>query len=265
MLYAVDAYKLRLQQPSGAAPRAPAVRDLLRGVGAITLGGSAPVYGVFFASFAPLRELARRHTDSEAARQATLAACSALCAVPASLAGVPADVVKKRLVLAPGAGGAGAALRALLRAPGGARNLFAGAELNLLRDVPFVGLKMAVFEALCAAYSAWGARAPEPGAPPDARATVTPRAAAVIGAGSGALTALVTAPLDAVNTAVKARAGTIPADVGSSARLARAMFARDGPGVFFRGAAVRVAIVTIGSTIFWPVQVAVAARWLDPG
>ena len=42
-------------------------------------------------------------------------------------------------------------------APGGARNLFAGAELNLLRDVPFVGLKMVVFEALCAAYrhSAW--------------------------------------------------------------------------------------------------------------
>ena len=87
----------------------------------------------------------------------------------------------------------------------------------------------------------------------------------MIGAASGALTALFTAPLDAVNTAVKARAGTIPADVQSSSRVAREMFARDGAGVFFRGAAVRVAIVTIGSAIFWPVQVAVAARWLGPG
>ena len=132
----------------------------------ITLGGSAPVYGAFFASFAPLRE-PRGGTPTRRPRARRRSPRgSALCAVPRAR-----RRARRRREEAPRArAGRGRRGRGAARGRPRARRRRAqpvrgrGAQPAARRAIRRAqdGRR---FEALCAAYSAWGARAPEPGAP----------------------------------------------------------------------------------------------------
>ena len=77
----------------------------------------------------------------------------------------------------------------------GFRGLFLGWEANLLKDVPFSGIKMSLFEGLGRLYRHLVYN--------DQLQRFTPKETAFVGLSSGILTAFITAPIDNVNTRIK--------------------------------------------------------------
>lgn len=124
-------------------------RKLFKGVGTVALCGSAPAFGFFFGVYEPFKYLIedRFRCDPTVA----VLGASVAGAVPASIIGVPTDVIKKRLVLGLAETPMGAA-RQVIAERGGVRGLFIGWEANLLKDVPFAAFKLSLYEGLMRFY-----------------------------------------------------------------------------------------------------------------
>jgi solute carrier family 25 S-adenosylmethionine transporter 26 len=233
--YSIDGYKAQLQSGLGVD-----YRRMSRGLVSLSLVGNAPSLAFFFASYSALKQSAVG--DSAAG----VLAASLVCAVPASLISVPGDTLKKRVVLGVDRSPS-AALRAVMKSSSaadggtGVRGLFVGWQANMAKDVPFAAMKMTLYEGLLrlAAYMAPGNRSVD-----DLREVER----AGVGFCSGAVTAVLTNPLDVVNTRMKV--GMIPASQGIVAG-ANAVFRAEGPAALFAGLAPRVLIIGFGSSLFF--------------
>jgi hypothetical protein len=117
-------------------------KKLTRGVLWLPWVGIAPSISSFFLLYTPTRHILSQdvlHNDTAAVLLASL-----VCAVPASIMRIPADVVQKRLAL-----GAIESPRAVMSAiikEDGWRGLWVGWRVNLVKDVPLAALKMSLYE-----------------------------------------------------------------------------------------------------------------------
>ena len=135
-----------------------------------------------------------------------------MSAIPSSIAAVPADVIKKRLILghhdsnlnhrhSNSHSSVAATIRAIYRT-GGAREFFLGWKANLSKDVLFSAVKMSLYEGWARVYLSVKNRS-------SGKYTVGTAAdlngyeAAGAGMVSGVATAVLTCPIDCVNTRIK--------------------------------------------------------------
>jgi len=88
----------------------------------------------FFFCYQPIKKFADEYTDDQAL---SVLVASIVSSVPSSLVYVPADVVKKRVVLGVNTN-ATEALKSILKEKG-FKGLFLGWQANLVKDVPFAG------------------------------------------------------------------------------------------------------------------------------
>jgi hypothetical protein len=233
VLYAIDSAKVRAQ--TAPVKGADGFRILFRGIIPTILLGSVPVFGTFFFIYAPIRETLH-HSDYEY----FLPVASSICAVPATIIGIPSDVIKKRLVLGIDAN----VISALnhIMADRGWRGLFAGWHVNLVRDLPFAAVKVGLYETFVSHYKNWyGLSKRDP---------IPPLGAAICGVASGVACAIVTCPLDVINTRIKSGETTST----SILRVGKQIVANQGIPALFRGVAMRSIVLGIGSSIFWPIQ-----------
>jgi hypothetical protein len=79
---------------------------------------------------------------------------------------------------------------------------------------------------------------------------ISPQGAALCGITSGIACAILTCPLDVINTKIKASetSSTSILEVG------RQIIKKDGINDLFRGVAMRSIVLGLGSSIFWPIQ-----------
>jgi hypothetical protein len=244
LLYAIDSAKVRAQHKSAASLSVGNISILFRGLAPTVLLGSLPVFGSFFLFYAPLRV-----TLQERGYDQLLPLASAICAIPATVVGVPADVIKKRVVL-----GIDPSVRAAISsatAERGMRGLFAGWHVNLIRDLPFAGVKVGLYEGCVyewKVYSHYPIDRP-----------ITSGGAAVCGVTSGVACAVLTCPLDVVNTRIKS--GNV--ETNSILRLGSEILKKEGVTALFQGVALRSVVLGVGSSIFWPIQQSVS-NWLQP-
>jgi Mitochondrial carrier protein len=243
VLYAIDSAKVR-QQSEPVKSSGGGIRILFRGMAPTILLGSVPVFGTFFFLYAPLRELLH---DSK--HESLLPVASAVCAVPATLVGIPSDVIKKRLVL-----GVDPNVMAVIQhvtTDRGWRGLFAGFQVNLIRDIPFAAVKVGLYETLSTYYKSWNGQSKKD--------PIAPQGAALCGVASGVACAILTCPLDCINTRIKD--GSIKST--SIMEVGKHIVTKHGVSALFRGVLMRSIVLGIGSSIFWPIQRA-TAHWLQP-
>lgn len=245
VLYGIDSWKVRVQQSKSTGSSIRDVRILFRGLGPTVLLGSVPVFGGFFLIYAPTKALLQHYERPE-----LIPLASAACAIPSSMIGVPADVIKKRLVLGMDKTFLGAILNATK--VHGLLGLFVGWNVNLARDIPFAGVKIGLYELFVHQYMVWHGL--------DPRDHISPTGAAVCGIMSGVGCAFFTSPLDVCNTYIKAgRAGGSTSIWTVSSHIVKI----EGITALFRGVALRSVVLGVGSSIFWPIQRRVAQS-LEP-
>lgn len=237
VFYSVDSAKVRAQStPVGNLNDS---RILFRGMGPTILLGSVPVFSSFFFCYAPVKTVLMKNNAD-----ALLPLASAVCAVPATIIGVPADVLKKRLVLGIDIDAA-TAIRTVVAQDGIYRGLFAGWHVNLIRDIPFAGAKIGLYEGFVQCYKKYIQKV-------DKHEKVSVMGASICGVGSGVSCAILTCPLDVVNTRIKADATT---NHSTSIRsVAVEILQKEGGQALFRGVVMRSLVLGIGSSIFWPIQ-----------
>uniref|UniRef100_A0A7S4EF66 Mitochondrial carrier protein n=1 Tax=Pseudo-nitzschia australis TaxID=44445 RepID=A0A7S4EF66_9STRA len=242
VLYAVDSAKVRAQSKPVGGTAGGGLRILFRGFVPSILLGSVPVFGSFFFLYAPVREMLY-HSQY----QILIPIASTCAAIPATIIGVPSDVIKKRLVL-----GIDANLHSTIKhviVENGLRGFFAGWHVNLIRDLPFAALKIGLYESLASYYKSWyGLSKRDP---------IFPQGTIMCGSVSGIGCAVLTCPLDVVNTKIKTSgmASTSVLEVG------RHIILNDGVSGLFRGVAMRSIVLGLGSCIFWPIQQSVSRYW----
>jgi solute carrier family 25 (mitochondrial S-adenosylmethionine transporter), member 26 len=230
IFYAIDSAKVQTQ-----AGEKLTISRLYRGAVPIAFSGSFPSIGVFFGVFTPAKEfLCGQNTYSGSG----VLAASVIAAIPSSLAGVPADVLKKRLVL--GMEQSMAEAFAAVIKKDGFRGLFLGWRTNMIKDIPFAGLKLSLYEGISEFYL-------KTMRPQDEIPSLRPFEAAGVGLVSGTMTSILTCPIDCVNTRIKsgelAEYGVIAAH--------REILKRNGVRALFRGLVPRTIVLSLGSTVFW--------------
>lgn len=246
VLYALDSAKVRQQSESvRTGGSGGGIRILFRGIAPTIALGSLPVFGTFFFLYAPLRDLILHHSEYATC----LPFASAICAIPATLVGVPSDVLKKRLVLGVDPDIFTAINHVTIDR--GWRGLFAGFQVNLLRDIPFAAVKVGLYELLATQYNFWSGQSKTD--------RISPQGAAICGVSSGVACAVLTCPLDCINTRIKD--GSIKST--SILEVCKQIVIKHGVAALFRGVAMRSIILGIGSSIFWPIQRS-TAHWLQP-
>ncbi|CAB9529273.1 adenosylmethionine carrier 1, chloroplastic/mitochondrial [Seminavis robusta] len=238
VLYGIDSAKVRTQTAPAAGGEA-GFRILFRGMGPTILLGSVPVFGSFFMLYAPAKAVLQEHHA-----EGFLPLVSCVCAVPATIIGVPADVLKKRLVLGLDAN-AVTAIRHVVAHDGIYRGLFAGWHVNLIRDIPFAGAKIGLYEWCVFYYKKYIQKVPK-----EERITIV--GSSICGVLSGVGCAIVTAPLDVVNTRIKA--DSTLSHSTSIQTVTMEIVEREGLQALFRGVAFRSFVLGVGSSIFWPIH-----------
>eukprot|EP00962_Isochrysis_galbana_P025736 scaffold7962_cov144-Isochrysis_galbana.AAC.1 len=177
--------------------------------------------------------------------------CAGTCgAVAATAVGVPVECLKHRIQLqAKGYTTPAMALASTLRAEG-IRGLYRGLGSTLARNVPYNALHFGLF------FFFAGALRSAPGSD------------ALAGAASGAVTALLTTPLDLVNTRLQTqRVLTVPGSAanltGVADALVRITSEEGGPGALMRGAGLRMAMYAPSALVFFFVYEGVKRRVLS--
>ena len=253
VFYGLDSYKV-MQQAGKSAKFA----QLFRGALPIAIAGSGPSTGVFFILYNPLRNSLNDRLGPGAEGASVLAA-SILAGLPSSLLDVPADVVKKHVLLGNIDNPTSKLMsiwettKHLVRTEGVGR-LFLGWRVNLYKDTAFTALEMSLYEAVARAYLTFspahqaknGSITNNVNKVLDADCLNSIEAAGV-GSVAGVSTAVVTCPIDCVNTRIKsgelARFSVMSAHV-EIVRL-------DGVRALFRGVAARAVLHGVGATVFW--------------
>mmetsp|Transcript_48848 Transcript_48848/g.98296 ORF Transcript_48848/g.98296 Transcript_48848/m.98296 type:complete len:293 (+) Transcript_48848:59-937(+) len=236
IFFGLDSYKTMNQVEAKQVK----VSRLFRGLLPVTLMGTAPSVGCFFAIYELTKQIAAEQGLSVSS---SVFVASLLGAFPASLVAVPSDVVKKRLNL----GLAQTPIEAVTQAISihrGLGGLMVGWQANMGKDIPFAVFKLTLFEAFVRqleSMDSWriGSSRGEPAGPYERTAC---------GLLSGAATAVITNPLDVVNTRMKAssQTGVVMAE------MAATVVRREGlSALFFAGLGPRMAIIGLGSGVFW--------------
>lgn len=230
IFYSLDSYKV--VQQAGEKFK---FSTLFRGALPIALLGSGPSFASFFLFYYPTKSVLEEYVGSSTG--IPVLAASLIGAVPSSLAWVPADVVKKRLLLT-SSSTVTSAIREVYR-ESGLLGFTLGWRANILKDIPFAVLKMSLYEGIASVY--FYVTSSE-----RTSSQLTDAEAAGIGFASGAVTAIVTCPLDCVNTRIKSGelSDRIVAAHGEIIR-------KDGIQALFRGLAPRIVMLGCGSTLFW--------------
>lgn len=242
VLYGIDSAKVRSQTApvaGTAGTSAGGVRILFQGLGPTILLGSVPSLGGFFLLYAPCKRVLQERNA-----ELLLPIASGVCAIPATILAVPADVVKKRLVLGMNPT-VMSAVREVVARDGIYRGLFAGWHINLVKDIPFAGIKIGLYEAIVPLYQKHMQQYPEQ--------ELTTMGATVCGLVSGIGCAILTAPLDVINTRIKADDKAIHHSTSIRA-VSRDIVQQEGVSALFRGVVMRSFVLGVGSSIFWPIQ-----------
>ena len=227
IFYGVDSYKV-MKQNGGVVK----LNRAFRGVLPVATTGSGPTFGVFFAVYNPLKiyftNIFNGFDESFGVLMASCVAGSA-----SSIVGVPSDVIKKRLVLSSGREVSfGAVGRDILRKEG-FKGFFVGWKANFVKDVPFAGLKLSFYEAISRLLYD--------------KKTLDSLESGIVGFASGVMTAVVTCPLDVVNTRIKS--GELQGYGVFAAH--QQVVVRSGFLSLYMGLLPRRFILGFGSTIFW--------------
>ena len=196
---------------------------------------------------------------------------SGICAIPATIVGVPADVLKKRLVLGIDPNVKVALRHIAAESPNSSlmRGLFAGWHVNLIRDIPFAGIKIGLYEYFVQEYIKYFSSPPPVMTTNTSSSTTTtttttknqrqhhhisPSGAAICGVASGVCCAIITAPLDVINTHIKAGNTSGHHSSSSIIKVGTEIIIKDGIQALYRGVLMRSIVLGIGSFIFWPIQ-----------
>ena len=233
LMYGLDSYKTQIQQGQRIQ-----LSRLFRGMLPVLCIGAGPSFGSFFLTYAPVKHACEQSGSSVLA----VTVASLVCAVPSTFVIVPSDVIKKRLVLGIDTS-VGAAVTRIWQESGFA-GFFVGWRANLAMNMPFAVVKMGFYETCVAIYKTAAQKE-----------QLSALESAGAGLVSGAATGLVTTPLDVVNTQLKS--GTLKSTglVAAHFELARTQGIR----ALFQGAAPRVLLLGLGSSIFWAAYNRVAA------
>lgn len=256
IFYGLDSYKVVKQM--GEKVR---FSQLFRGTIPLVVFGAGPSYTAFFICYNPLRNWLNSKVGAGNESIAVLAS-SIVAGIPSSIVFVPADVVKKQLLSSEGAAAgvvsqqlsANASTAAVLRniyRTSGFGGLFLGWQANLYKDVPFMAIKMSLYEGLARLYL----RAKHSASHNSVINAdgLTNLEASAVGFTSGALTGILTCPIDCVNTRIKSGELASYSVVSAHVEIIR----RDGARALFRGVGPRATILGLGSTLFWYLEASI--------
>ena len=246
VFYGLDSYKVMKQM--GEKVR---ISRLFRGAVPLAVMSAGPSYAAFFICYNPLRNCINEKLGSGYESISVLVS-SIIAGVPSTIVYVPADVIKKQLLLSPRSStGAVPTVLDVARQQyrlGGISRLFLGWQANILRDVPFMMLKMSLYEGIARLYLK--AKHKHSNTAILNADALTSLEASGVGFTSGMLTAIATCPIDCVNSRIKsgelAQYNVLQAHVE--------IVKRNGFTALFRGVVPRAAILGLGSTMFWYLQ-----------
>jgi solute carrier family 25 S-adenosylmethionine transporter 26 len=227
VFYSLDSFKIQQQSESG---KKLSLSRLYRGALPVALVGSFPSLAVFFGVFTPLKQYSIDHELNSIG----IFSASIIAAVPSSFVGIPSDVLKKRLVLGIDPN-INTALRNVMK-NGGCRGLFLGWQTNLMKDIPFAGLKISLYENIKSQYLLYSKKD-----------EVTAVESGVVGLVAGTITSILTCPIDCVNTRIKSGELAKYNVVEAHKEIVR----RNGVKALFRGLLPRTVILSLGSSVFW--------------
>jgi len=257
LFYGLDSYKV--VQQAGEKVK---ISKLYRGALPVALAGAGPSYLVFFGLYNPIRNVIDDRMGPGVESVSVLVA-SLVAGVPSSIVYVPADVLKKHVLLGTTTKSADGKVPSLwqtakhLVKTEGVGRLFLGWRANLYRDVAFSAIKMTMYESLARMYlnlkTAKDENAGNSSEPVDHVVnadSLNSIEAAGVGFVSGMSTAVLTCPIDCVNSRIKsgelARFGVMSAHFE--------IIRKDGVAALFRGVAARSVLLGVGSTVFWYFQ-----------
>mmetsp|Transcript_79067 Transcript_79067/g.155115 ORF Transcript_79067/g.155115 Transcript_79067/m.155115 type:complete len:343 (-) Transcript_79067:11-1039(-) len=289
VFYGLDSYKVVKQMGEKVK-----FSRLFKGALPIAVLGAGPSYSSFFLFYNPIRNILSEKLGPGSESVSVLLS-SIIAGVPSSVIYVPADVVKKQLLVNSSASASSSTatgtstlgvVKQVYRTSG-FTGLFLGWQANILRDVPFMVIKMSLYEGIARAYlkykhkyyshtsTSTSSRTPSPvsesvgslGSGDSTNSTnstysnssdsnivnadsLSSIEASGVGFISGNLTGIVTCPIDCVNTRIKS--GEL-AHMGV-VRAHIEIIKRDGATALFRGLIPRCAILGLGSTLFWYLQ-----------
>ena len=247
IFYSIDSYKVMRQ-----AGQRIEVNKLFRGTVPIAVLGSGLSFGAFFVCYTPICNVLRDALGSDN-ESAVVFVASCISAVPSSITGVPADVIKKRLVLGSfhEHSASVSSIRSVasqIRKSSGPRGFFLGWKVNVVRDIPYASLKMSLYEGLSRLYLSIFRN--HENTTDKYNNKLHGAEAAAMGFSSGVLAAFITCPIDCVNTRIKSGEFAHTTMRGAYLEIWR----KDGHTAFFRGVVPRCAILAMGSTVFWYIQ-----------
>jgi len=244
ILYPIDTIKTRLQaMKSGGGIRAllqsGGGRALYAGIWG-NLAGVAPASAIFMAVYEPVKAAATKMAGPDKEFMGPLAGGVA-AGLASSIVRVPTEVVKTRMQTKE----FNNALTALktIALKEGSKGLFAGYGSFLLRDLPFDAIEFVTYEQLKKVYKVGALR--------DGR-ELNPGEHSVCGAMAGAVTGLVTTPLDVLKTRLMLQGGS-RAQYANAADCAVKIVRQEGWGALFRGWEPRVIWIGVGGSVFFTV------------
>lgn len=261
IFYGLDSYKVMLQ-----AGEHVKVSKLFRGALPVAIMGSGPSFGAFFICYNPIRNVLNERLGPGQESISVLVA-SIIAGVPSSIVAVPADVVKKYILLdrSTNLQTKPASLLGIskhLVQSGGVSRLFLGWQANILKDVPFVGIKMSLYEGMARLYLQFKDKSETKKLLCEDGLTKTKICSSVnadalnsveaagVGFISGLLTAVLTCPIDCVNSRIKSGELANFDVLSAHVEIVR----KDGVRALFRGVVPRGLILGLGSTLFWYLQ-----------
>ena len=242
-LYPIDTIKTRLQaMRSGggmaALLRAGGGKALYAGIWGNLLG-VAPASAIFMAVYEPVKQAVTAAVSPDQSFLGPLAAGVA-AGLASSIVRVPTEVVKTRMQTGEFKH-AFTALRTIV-AREGARGVFAGYGSFLLRDLPFDAIEFVAYEQMKKSYKTMVLR--------NSR-EMNSGEYSMFGAAAGAVTGLVTTPLDVLKTRLMIQ--------GSSGQYknvfdcASKIVAQEGAGALLKGWQPRVIWIGVGGSVFFTV------------
>lgn len=251
IFYGLDSYKV--VQQAGEKIK---FSKLFRGSIPIALTGAAPSYGVFFVLYNPIRNVLNDQLGPGKESVSVLLS-SIIAGIPSSVVYVPADVVKKQILLGTVGKGADGKSHSVLQTARhlaqteGIGRLFLGWKANLYKDVAFSAIKMSLYEGLARAYLDFKIKDVEEKSDKVVDAdSLSSLEAAGVGFVSGVCTAIATCPIDCVNSRIKS--GELANFDVMHAHLE--IIRKDGMSALFRGVVARSIMLGLGSTVFWYLQ-----------
>lgn len=244
IFYGLDSHKVMKQ-----AGEKFQMSRLFRGMVPVAILGSGPSFAIFFGIYTFAKERIEIHTKDPTL---SVVAASILAGVPSSLIAVPADVLKKRIVLNTTTKSWLAVSKEIIQKEG-TKGMFLGWQANLVKDVPFVAIKMSLYEGSKSLYLKLRSQFLRQKESETDSVELNLLEYGLVGFSSGAVTAVLTTPLDSVNTRIKS--GELRDFSIAQGHLE--IIKRDGWKALFRGLGPRTVIISLGSSVFWSVQSAI--------